>query len=333
MTLSGGYIGRFAPSPTGPLHAGSLVAALASWLDARAAGGRWLVRIEDVDPPRCVPGADQRILQQLTRCGLLPDEAPLWQSHRHATYQQALDQLVARSRAYPCGCTRKDIEAAQTALGWVRERHQELPYPGTCRAGLQGRSARAWRFRVPDAAASPSEDFKPNQPPDQWNPAVLAHFSIADSLVHWTDRRLGPQVQDVAASVGDFVLRRADGLWAYQLAVVVDDGFQGITHVVRGEDLADNTPRQILLQAALGLPTPRYLHTPLVRGADGEKLSKQHGAAPLDLQEPLQALAQAAQVLGLPPWPGQVQDRNTVPAEALAWWIAAWRDTYNPARD
>ncbi len=333
MSQGGGYVGRFAPSPTGPLHAGSLVAALASWLDARAAGGRWLVRIEDVDPPRCVPGADERILQQLARCGLHADEVPLWQSQRHAAYQQALDQLVGQGRAYPCACTRKDIETAQTALGWVRERHQELPYPGTCRAGLQGRSARAWRFRVPDAAQPLVDDFKPNQALDQWNPAVEAHFSIANSVVFWSDRRLGPQVQDVAASVGDFVLRRADGLWAYQLAVVVDDGFQGVTHVVRGEDLADNTPRQILLQAALGLPTPHYLHTPLVRGADGEKLSKQHGAAPLDLQDPLQALAQAAQVLGLPPWQGSAGDAGEVPAEALAWWIAAWRDTYNPARD
>lgn len=327
MTRQGGYVGRFAPSPTGPLHAGSLVAALASWLDARAAGGRWLVRIEDIDPPRCVPGADARILQQLATCGLHPDAPPLWQSRRGAAYQQALDQLVAQDQAYPCGCTRKDIEAAQAALGGVRERHQELPYPGTCRPGLQGRSARAWRFRLPQANA------KPIQVPGQWHRAQVAHFSIANTLVHWTDRRLGAQAQDVAASVGDFVLRRADGLWAYQLAVVVDDGFQGITHVVRGEDLADNTPRQILLQAALGLPTPRYLHTPLVRSADGEKLSKQHGAAPLDLQAPLQALAQAAQVLGLPPWPGRAQDACEVPAEALAWWVGAWRDTYNPARD
>ncbi|MES2483529.1 MAG: tRNA glutamyl-Q(34) synthetase GluQRS [Pseudomonadota bacterium] len=265
------YIGRFAPSPTGPLHAGSLVAALASWLDARAHGGRWLVRIEDVDTPRCVPGADQTILSQLTACGLVPDAPPLWQSTRGAHYQAALDRLVAVGLAYPCGCSRKDIAQALAAAGQGRERHGELVYPGTCRGGLQGKAARAWRFRVPD-----------------------------DAFVDWSDRRLGPQRQDVAHEVGDFVLRRADGLWAYQLAVVVDDAAEGITHVVRGEDLADNTARQILLQGALGLPMPAYLHTPLVLGADGDKLSKQNGAVALDTRDPLRRLREAGAVLGLP---------------------------------
>ncbi|MBW8467840.1 MAG: tRNA glutamyl-Q(34) synthetase GluQRS [Thiobacillus sp.] len=288
------YRGRFAPSPTGPLHAGSLVAALASWLDARAHGGTWIVRIEDVDTPRCVPGADRLILQQLATCGLVSDEPEVWQSERGALYLQALNQLVATDRAYPCGCSRKDIEAALHAAGLNRERHHAAVYPGTCRpenGGLQGKPARAWRFAVPS------------------EPAVMM----------WTDRRLGPQAQNVAREVGDFILRRADGLWAYQLAVVVDDAAQGITHVVRGEDLADNTPRQIALQRALGLPLPAYLHTPLVLGANGEKLSKQNGAQALDLSEPVLALHRAAATLGLLAAPGSVP-------EALAAWVAQWRD-------
>ncbi len=288
------YRGRFAPSPTGPLHAGSLVAALASWLDARSHGGVWLVRIEDVDTPRCVPGADRLILQQLAACGLQSDEPVVWQSQRRAPYQQALDRLIRRGQAYPCACSRKDIEAALTAQGLVRERHHAAIYPGTCRpgrGGLRGREARAWRFLVPE-----------------------------HSTVHWTDRQLGPQTQDVAAEVGDFVLKRADGLWAYQLAVVVDDADQGITHVVRGADLADNTPRQILLQQALGLSTPAYRHTPLVLGANGEKLSKQNGALALDLHDPVAALNRAAAVLGLPPASGTV-------AEVLADWVKAWAST------
>lgn len=291
-----GYIGRFAPSPTGALHAGSLVAALASWLDARAHGGRWLVRIEDVDTPRCVPGAAETILEQLAACGLAPDEAPLWQSQRGTVYQAALDQLVAGGHAYPCACSRKDIEQALAAQGRAHERHTELIYPGTCRAGLAGRPARAWRFRTPAGG------------------------------VAWQDRRVGPQQQDVEREVGDFVLRRADGLWAYQLAVVVDDAQQGITQVVRGEDLADNTARQILLQRALGVPTPGYLHTPLVRAANGEKLSKQNGAQALDTREPLRALNAAAAVLGLRAESGSA-------AEALASWQAQWRDFYNRPGD
>ena len=308
--MSAAYVGRFAPSPTGPLHAGSLVAALASWLDARAATGRWLVRIEDVDLPRCVDGAAERILGQLAACGLVPDAPPLYQSTRGARYQQALDQLVTRHLAYPCACTRRDIAQAQAAQGHERQRHVEQPYPGTCRTGLGGRAARAWRFHT--------TQYQSKQPPALDGQALAAPFLIANDSVHWIDRRLGPQQQDVAGHTGDFVLRRADSLWAYQLAVVVDDADQGITHVVRGEDLADNTPRQILLQSALGLPTPRYLHTPLVRGADGEKLSKQHGAPPIDEREPLRALAAAAQALGLPESPAaHITD-------SLAFWVEAW---------
>ena len=322
MTTGGGaaprYIGRFAPSPTGPLHAGSLVAALASWLDARAHDGHWLVRIEDVDTPRCVPGAAEFILQQLAACGLVSDAPPQWQSARGALYQRALDQLVAQGHAYPCACSRKDIEDAQAALGHARERHAALPYPGTCRQGLHGRAGRSWRFNV--------TGFKPKQALALDGKALPAINSVANNLIQWHDRRLGQQQQDVASAVGDFVLRRADGLWAYQLAVVVDDADQGITDVVRGEDLADNTPRQILLQQALGVPTPRYLHTPLVCGDNGEKLSKQNGAQALDLTEPLHALSNAARVLGLPPLAHP--NNNCIP-DALALWAAAWRRNYN----
>jgi glutamyl-Q tRNA(Asp) synthetase len=285
------YRGRFAPSPTGPLHAGSLVAALASWLDARAHQGVWLVRIEDVDGPRCVPGADRLILDQLTACGLVSDEPVQWQSMRGDAYEAALQRLVAQGDAYPCACSRQDIELALLAAGTPRERHQAAIYPGTCRperGGLRGRPARARRFRAPPRGR-----------------------------VDWADRRLGPQTQDVARAVSDFIIKRADGLWAYQLAVVVDDAAQGITHVVRGEDLADNTARQILLQRALGLTTPAYLHTPLVLGPNGEKLSKQNGAQALALGDPVVALNAAARVLDLPASSGSV-------AEALAHWTARW---------
>ncbi|HEV8690127.1 MAG TPA: tRNA glutamyl-Q(34) synthetase GluQRS [Ideonella sp.] len=292
------YTGRFAPSPTGPLHAGSLVAALASWLDARAQGGRWLVRIEDVDTPRCLPGMDTLILQQLAACGLLPDEPPSWQSTRDALYQAALDRLLQTGQAYPCACSRKEIDLALAAQGRLHERHAERVYPGTCRGGLHGRPARAWRLRT-DAADG------------------------GDVWIAWQDRRLGAQRQNLSAEVGDFVLKRADGLWAYQLAVVVDDAEQGITHIVRGEDLADNTPRQIHLQRQLGLPTPSYLHTPLVLAADGQKLSKQNGAEALDLAEPLLALRAAGRALGLP---------EDLPASGRAAWLAAaveaWRTAW-----
>ena len=284
------YRGRFAPSPTGPLHAGSLVAALASWLDARAHDGRWLVRIEDVDLPRCPPGTGELILGQLAALGLHADEPPVWQSQRGALYQQALQRLIAADAAYGCACTRAEIAAAYEARLGPRPKHGELIYPGTCRAGTGGRPVRAWRFR-------------------------------AQGLIQWQDRRLGAQRQDLAAEVGDFVLQRADGLWAYQLAVVVDDAEQRISDVVRGEDLADNTPRQIALQRALGLPTPRYLHTPLVLAPDGHKLSKQNGAAALDLADPAARLREAAQRLGLALSPGP-RPASELMAEAVHLWRA-----------
>ena len=271
-------IGRFAPSPTGPLHAGSLVAALASWLDARARGGRWLLRIEDVDLPRCQPGAEEMILAQLQACGLIPDATPWRQSQRSPAYQQALAQLQRQGDAFACDCSRSRIAAhwrEQPSAALRPARHAELPYPGTCRVRRDVALDRphAWRLRCGSDAA-PLE-------------------------IHWLDRRLGPQAQRIDQVVGDFVLKRADGCFAYQLAVVVDDAAQGVTDVVRGEDLADNTARQIHLQQRLGLPRPRYLHTPLVLAPDGEKLSKQNGASAFDHHAPLKALRAAGRVLGL----------------------------------
>ncbi len=295
------YVGRFAPSPTGPLHAGSLVAALASWLDARAHGGRWLVRLEDTDTPRCVAGADREILRQLDALGLVPDAPPTWQSNHGDAYAAALQRLVDAGLAYPCGCSRREIDDALAAAGRRPPRHGERVYPGTCRperGGLHGKPARAWRVTV-------GRDDAP-------------------VVIEWHDRRLGAQRQDVTHEVGDFVLKRADGVWAYQLAVVADDAAQGITDVVRGEDLADNTPRQIHLQRLLGLTTPRYLHTPLVRDAHGDKLSKQTGAVALDVSEPLVPLREAARVLGLgDPAPAAGRTSDWL-AAAVAAWTERW---------
>ena len=297
------YRGRFAPSPTGELHAGSLVAALASYLDARAHHGEWLVRMEDVDAPRCIEGADTMILKQLQQCGLHWDGDVVYQSQRDSHYQQALDDLLAQDLVYPCGCTRKEIEENQASLGLDLSRNKVAVYPGTCREGLQGKPARAWRFNV-----------------HKWSQLR------ASPLVHWTDRRLGPQSQNVTAEVGDFVLKRADGLWAYQLAVVVDDAKQGITHVVRGEDLSDNTARQMLLQEALGYTAPNYLHTALVWGANGEKLSKQNGAKALNLSTDsaiCQSLISAASTLGLDVGLGALSSLEQLPS-ALVNWTEAW---------
>ncbi|MDO4768963.1 MAG: tRNA glutamyl-Q(34) synthetase GluQRS [Brachymonas sp.] len=307
------YVGRFAPSPTGPLHAGSLAAALASWLDARAHGGIWRVRIEDVDTARCSAQAHATILRQLQQHGLVPDSEVLVQSQRSALYQQALDALRAQRLVYPCTCSRRQIAQALQAQGDERARHGELIYPGTCRPRqcvAQGpivvpEQTHAWRLHV--AACMQQQGL------------------AADAATVWHDRRLGLQQQIVAQAVGDFVLRRSDGLWAYQLAVVVDDAAQGITHVVRGEDLADNTPRQIVLQQALGLPTLQYLHTPLVRGADGDKLSKQNGAAALpegDAATYVRNLQAAARVLDLP------VVEATAPEQALMQWVELWRQRW-----
>jgi len=263
------YRGRFAPSPTGPLHFGSLVSALASWLDARAHRGAWLVRVEDIDGPRTVPGAAEDILATLERFGMHADEPPVWQSTRMPRYQEALEQLKATGVIYPCGCTRKEI--ADSLLN-AHARNTTLAYPGTCRDGLHGKPARAWRLRVPDGDSA---------------------------VITFEDRWQGKQTQNLATEVGDFVLKRADDQWAYQLAVVVDDADAGITHIVRGADLMDSTARQIYLQRCLGVPTPEYLHVPVVTNEAGEKLSKQNGATALDSEKPLEALSAAARHLGL----------------------------------
>ena len=276
MNAEPGYRGRFAPSPTGPLHFGSLVSALASFLDARAHRGTWLIRIEDVDGPRTVPGAAAEILETLGRFGMFSAEEPVWQSQREVAYQQAFQQLLGAGFVFPCGCTRREI-ADSLAHGHTRHaRHATLAYPGTCRDGLHGKPPRAWRMRVPDGDA-----------------AVLS----------FKDRWQGTQTQDLASEVGDFVLKRADGEWAYQLAVVVDDADAGITHIVRGADLLDSTARQIYLQRCLGVSTPAYLHVPVIVNELGEKLSKQTGATALDTGAPLVELTQAAKHLGLHPSP------------------------------
>ena len=250
------YVGRFAPSPTGPLHFGSLVAALASWLDARAAGGRWLVRVEDQDAPRTQPGAADSILETLAALGLHWDGPVLQQSHRAPVYQRALARL--KKHTYWCGCTRR--ENADSSLGIAADGAQI--YPGTCRSGLAGgKSQRALRLRTTPEAIS------------------------------YVDRVQGPQRQNVEQEIGDFVLLRADGQFAYQLAVVVDDAEQGITDVVRGADLLDSTPRQIYLQRLLGYSTPRYLHVPAAVNAAGEKLSKQTGAKAVQANQLRRALA------------------------------------------
>ncbi len=285
------YTGRFAPSPSGPLHAGSLIAAMASYLDARAHNGRWLLRIEDIDEARTVSGVAQEFEAALRALGMQWDGPVLVQSERKLIYQQASERLGAL--LYPCGCTRKEI--ADSSLGLSLAADGAAIYPGTCRHGLApGKSARAWRLRVPDAEQ-------------------------AAALIDFNDRWLGWQEQNLATQVGDFVLRRADGFWAYQLAVVVDDAEQGVTHVVRGADLLDSTARQIYLQHLLGLPTPAYLHVPLLRHADGEKLSKQNGAQALDLSQPLQALQDAAAFLGM--------DMTTATSVAAFWDMAlpAWQ--------
>lgn len=252
--------GRFAPSPSGPLHFGSLVAALASWLDARATGSRWLVRIEDLDTPRVKRGATDEILRALDRLGLYWDGEVIFQSGRTALHEQALARL---RDTYLCSCSRREI--ADSAVSLAADGAQV--YPGTCRAGMPaGKTARALRVRVA-------------------------------GTVSFHDRVQGPMNQDLEREVGDFVLRRADGQFAYQLAVVVDDADQGVTDVVRGADLLESTPRQIYLQRLLGFPTPRYLHVPIVLDAQGAKLSKQTDASGIDQDD----LRRALRFLGQPP--------------------------------
>ncbi|WP_345251943.1 tRNA glutamyl-Q(34) synthetase GluQRS [Pigmentiphaga soli] len=289
------YTGRFAPSPSGALHQGSLVAALASYLDARAHGGRWLVRIEDIDAPRVVTGAAGLILRQLAALGLRWDGEVLYQSARNACYRAAFDTLRAAGHVYGCACTRKEIaDSLIQARGALPV--GELPYPGTCRGGIPGgRPPRAWRLRVPPGP------------------------------VRFDDRWLGPQCQDVAHETGDFVLLRADGLWAYQLAVVVDDAAQGVTDVVRGADLLGSTGRQRVLQRLLGLPEPRMMHVPLVVNALGQKLSKQTGAPAIDTDRPLAALAAAWGFLGFAPLAQRGSGVAQWLQDATRAWAARWK--------
>ncbi|MCB1887953.1 MAG: tRNA glutamyl-Q(34) synthetase GluQRS [Rhodocyclaceae bacterium] len=286
--MSPQYVGRFAPSPTGPLHFGSLLAAVGSYLEARVRQGRWLLRIEDVDRPRTVAGAEHAILATLERFGFEWD-GPVWrQSARDAVYGEALERLRRDGRVFDCGCTRREI--ADSAVG----RDGAPRYPGTCRNGLPpGRAARTVRLRT--------------------EPGAVLCFE---------DRVLGRICEDVFSDVGDFILRRADGLFAYQLAVVVDDAASGVTDVVRGADLVDSTCRQLWLQRCLGLPAPSYAHLPVGTNAAGTKLSKQTFAPPLDDDRPGPALHAALAFLGQAPpaelagWP---------PATIWAWAAANWR--------
>jgi glutamyl-Q tRNA(Asp) synthetase len=287
------YRGRFAPSPTGHLHFGSLVAALASYCDARAAGGEWLVRIEDVDAPRAHPAADSAILETLERYGFEWDGEVVCQSRRSAAYEAALAQLQAAGHAYECACTRRELGAAPLSASGERV------YPGTCRDGVpQDRAARTQR---------------------------ASRLRVGDARITFRDRLQGVQTQDLARDVGDFVIRRADGLYAYQLAVVVDDALQSVTHVVRGADLLVSTPRQILLRRLLGYPELSYLHAPVVINAHGQKLSKQTRAAPLpdDALAPLLAVWRFLDQRQ----PEGSQAPASV-AEFWAWAVRAW----NPAR-
>jgi glutamyl-Q tRNA(Asp) synthetase len=254
------YRGRFAPSPTGLLHAGSLVAAVGSWLCARHAGGQWLVRVEDIDPPREVAGSAQAILTALPAFGLEPDGSVIYQSSRIAAYDAAFEQLQHDGLVFPCWCSRSDLAAVD---GLHRDGH--------CMAPADPSRPPAWRIRVPDEE------------------------------IRFVDELQGPQKQPLREAAGDFVIRRVEGFYSYQLACVVDDAWQGITEVVRGSDLLDSTPRQIWLQRCLGLPTPRYLHLPLVLDSQGRKLSKSESSREVDPANPMPSLRDALSFLGLKP--------------------------------
>ncbi len=281
------YRGRFAPSPTGPLHFGSLVAAVGSYLEAKSCGGAWLVRIEDIDPPREVPGAADDILRTLEACGMEWDGEVVYQSTRAETYHAALHALQQRGLIYPCACSRREI--ADSGIAGI----EGFVYPGTCRDGLPaGRVARALRLRAECRAI------------------------VFDDAVQ------GRITQNVGTEIGDFVLYHHDGVFAYQLAVVADDAEQGVTDVVRGADLLDSTPRQIALQEMLGLPQPRYAHLPVAVNAQGEKLSKQTLASPIDAAHPLLYLVDALTFLGQRP-PAELASSST--NTLWQWALENWR--------
>jgi glutamyl-Q tRNA(Asp) synthetase len=280
------YIGRFAPSPTGALHFGSLVAATGSYLEARTQDGRWLLRIEDVDTPRMVPGAADAMLHTLAQFGFEWDGEVVWQSRRIEAYRAALETLQRQGDAYPCACSRRELASAALARDGSRR------YPGTCRHGLPpGRNARAWRVR-------------------------------AEGVITFDDGVQGPQCEDLARDAGDYVVRRADGLYAYQLAVVVDDAAAGVTHIVRGADLLDSTARQIHLQGLLGMTPPAYAHLPVATNAAGEKLSKQTLAQAINPEAPVAALLAALRFLGQHPPPALAQAPL---AEVWQWARAHWQ--------
>ncbi|BBI98842.1 glutamyl-Q tRNA(Asp) synthetase [Ferrigenium kumadai] len=281
------YRGRFAPSPTGPLHFGSLVAAIGSYLDAKHHHGTWLVRMEDLDIPRCMPGAAEDILRTLEAYGLHSDEPVIYQSQRTAAYDEALHKLRALDAVYPCCCTRKEI--TDSALHGI----EGFVYPGNCRNGLaHPRATLAWRVRT------------------------------NDTPVRFDDALQGLQSQRLESEIGDFVVKRADGLFAYQLAVVVDDAFQNITHIVRGADLLHSTPRQIHLQRLLGLPTPHYLHLPVAVNAQGEKLSKQTLAPAVATYNIVTTLISVLDFLRQRP-PAELQDGSV--KEVLGWAAKNWQ--------
>ena len=275
-----GYAGRFAPSPTGPLHFGSLVAALASYLDAKANGGRWLVRIEDLDPPREVTGSSTLILKQLQALGMDWDDDVLYQSTRLSAYERILQQLENREYCFNCDCSRQRVSELEGV------------YDGRCRSrGLNS------------------------------SPGLAMRLKISPKTVRFTDGIQGDYAQNLEHEVGDFILKRRDGLFAYQLAVVADDAAQKITHVVRGYDLLSSTPRQIYLQQLLGLPTPSYAHIPIIVNDLGQKLSKQHFAGPIDLKNAPSLLASALQFLGMTPPPTLI---GTTPAALMTWGAEHW---------
>lgn len=289
MPSSSNYRGRFAPSPTGPLHFGSLVAAVGSYLDAKHHHGTWLVRMEDLDTPRCVPGAAEDILRTLATFGLVSDEPVLYQSQRSAAYEEALQHLKDNGAAYPCCCTRKEI--ADSALHGI----EGYVYAGTCRNSMaHQRATPAWRVRT---------DLE--LPPVEFNDELQGRIS-----------------QNIEKEIGDFVVKRADGLFAYQLAVVVDDAAQGITHVVRGADLLASTARQIYLQHLLGLPTPHYMHLPVAVNEAGEKLSKQTLAAPADASQPVVTLLRVLEFLRQEPPDGL---SNSDVGAVLEWAVRNWQ--------
>lgn len=284
-TTASPYIGRFAPTPSGHLHFGSLVAALASYLDARSVGGRWLLRMEDLDPPREEPGAQMAILKALESYGFEWDGEMVRQSERHDAYAQVLDQLFNHGLAYACTCSRKQLEPYHGI------------YPGLCRNAGHGREDAAIRLRVPELQ------------------------------YHFIDRVQGQYRQHLGRDVGDFVIRRRDGLYAYQLAVVLDDAWQGVTDIVRGADLLDSTPRQLYLQELLGLPQPRYLHVPLITQPDGNKLGKSYRSPPLSEDQATVLLLRALRALGQTP-PPELDDAT--PAEVLKWGVEHWEATRIP---